>query len=725
MGQTSNHFTLRPASPRLAGIFAVGAAIIVLSIAFTFLAGLRVIRIHEQERDKQEDVRHLKTVLLTLVDAETGQRGFLLTGAEDYLGPFNSAQHRIAGELDALKGFDDTEVDKLSQLTAIKLAELQKTLELYRAGETEAAMKLVHTDIGKQTMNDIRALVAEMLAREETSIHGLEKSAHAATQLRTIVFAVCGFVSLGFLWWAFGRIRDEIEHTRLAQARFNEQREILAVALTSIGDAVIMTDQAGKVTLMNKVAEQLTGWSSAEASGRECTEVFKIINEDSRESVESPVTKVLRSGVIVGLANHTLLIRRDGTEVPIDDSGAPIRDANGEVHGVVLVFRDFSDHRQSETVLRKAKEEAETANLAKDNFLATLSHELRTPLTPVVATLATWEADGRLSPALQEDVKLMRRNVELEARLIDDLLDLTRIVKGKLPLHFETADVHDLITSVTRIYQSEIHAKQLKLDLQLDAERHFARVDTARLQQVFWNILKNATMFTPDEGRVGIQTRHEDGSLKVLFTDEGIGMTRELLGRLFRPFEQGADENVRRYGGLGLGMAISKALIEAQNGEIAAQSAGPNCGSSFTVTLPVVDDDPEVATPEESTIRQEAHPVRILLVEDHADTAFALKRALGQSGHDVILANTVADAKALVSSGPFELILCDIGLPDGTGLDFIRYVRGISQVPAVALTGYGMEADMKECLDAGFNLHLTKPMNLQRLNDVIQTLAPK
>jgi CheY-like chemotaxis protein len=342
----------------------------------------------------------------------------------------------------------------------------------------------------------------------------------------------------------------------------------------------------------------------------------------------------------------------------------------------------------------------------------------------VVATLAIWESDKRLSPELQEDVKLMRRNVELEARLIDDLLDLTRIVKGKLPLHFETADVHALVTAVTRIYQSEIHAKQLKLDLQLDAERHFARVDTGRLQQVFWNILKNATKFTPEEGRIGIQTRNVDGSLKVLFTDEGIGMTRELLGRLFRPFEQGAGDNVRRYGGLGLGMAISKALIEAQSGEIAAQSAGPNCGSSFTVTLPVVEENPETASPEETTIRPDARPVRILLVEDHADSAFALKRALSQSGHDVILASTVADAKALVSSDPFELILCDIGLPDGTGLDFIRHVRSFSQVPAVALTGFGMESDVKECLDAGFNMHLTKPINLQRLSDVIQTLAP-
>jgi PAS domain S-box-containing protein len=573
-------------------------------------------------------------------------------------------------------------------------------------------------------MLDIRKLITAMLDRTDARIASLQEEITDATRHRTMVFLMCGAVNLGFLAWAWRRIGSEIERTRQARALYDRQREILGVALTSIGDGVIMTDQQGKITLINKMAEELTGWRREEAEGKDCGEIFKIVNEDTRQTVESPVTKVLQSGRIVGLANHTLLIRRDGTEISIDDSGAPIRDSDGALHGVVLVFRDFTEHRQVEAVLRKAKEDAETANIAKDNFLATLSHELRTPLTPVVATLATWESDARLTPAMQEDVQMMRRNVELEARLIDDLLDLTRIVKGKLPLQFEVADVHALLSAVTRIYQSEIHAKQLKLDLQLEAERHFARVDPARLQQVFWNILKNATKFTPEEGRIGIKTSNEDGEIKVLFTDEGIGMTRELLQRLFRPFEQGAEETVRRYGGLGLGMAISKALVEAQHGDIAAQSAGPNCGSSFTVTLPTTDRRPEAASKDSAVPPDEDIGTKqILLVEDHADTAFALKRALAHNGHEVAVADNVADAKAIFAAGTFDLILCDVGLPDATGLDFIKHVRASSNVPAVALTGFGMEADMKECLDAGFNVHLTKPINLQRLHLVIQELT--
>lgn len=720
MVHTPNFSAIRQPGPRLAVWFFVVAVVILLSVAFTNVMGLRVIRTQEALMEAQADIKHLRAVLLTLVDAETGQRGYLLTGNEEYLAPFTSAQTRIAEELEAVTGFDDTEIKKLSELTDLKLSEMRQTIALYREQGAEAAMKVVRTDIGEQTMANIRTLVAEMLRHEERQIQHLQSLLKTATLYRTAVFLLAALVSLGALGWAYRRIRSELERTRAATALYHRQQELLGVALTSIGDAVIMTDTKGKLTVINKVAEELTGWSAADAVGKDCTEVFKIINEDTRETVESPVEKVLRSGLVVGLANHTLLIRRDGTELSINDSGAPVRDKSGQVHGVVLVFRDFTEHRRAESVLRQAKEEAETANIAKDNFLATLSHELRTPLTPVLATLATWETDARLSPAIQSDVQMLKRNVELEARLIDDLLDLTRIVKGKLPLNFELADVHELLSAVVGIYQSEINAKKLKVDLQLDAKEHFARVDTGRLQQVFWNILKNATKFTPEEGRIGIQTSNEDGSLRVVFTDEGIGMTKEMLGRLFRPFEQGTEDTVRRYGGLGLGMAISKALVEAQHGVITAHSAGPNCGSSFRVTLPVAEARPEAVSPEVTEARKESSALHILLVEDHADTAAALQRALTRGGHEVLVARNVAEATKLVGSHEFDLILCDVGLPDGTGTDFMRHVRGFSSVPAVALTGFGMDADIKDCLEAGFNLHLTKPLNLQRLNEVIE-----
>jgi PAS domain S-box-containing protein len=220
---------------------------------------------------------------------------------------------------------------------------------------------------------------------------------------------------------------------------------------------VIVTDTEGRITFLNEVAAKLTGWSFTEVQNQPCAKVFNIINESTRAAVESPVDKVLRQGTIIGLANHTLLIRRDGSEVPIDDSGAPIKEADGTVRGVVLIFRDFSNHKAAQNRLIEANNALEAANHAKDQFLAALSHELRTPLTPVLATLTSWEASDELPGPFVADVQMLRRNIELEARLIDDLLDLNRIVKGKLSLNLELVDAHELVGSVVTMLRSEIN----------------------------------------------------------------------------------------------------------------------------------------------------------------------------------------------------------------------------------------------------------------------------
>jgi PAS domain S-box-containing protein len=284
-----------------------------------------------------------------------------------------------------------------------------------------------------------------------------------------------------------------------AEARgldLEEQKDLLAVTLSSIGDCVVLTDAEGRVTFMNAVAESVTGWNFSEARGRPTSEVFRILNEQTREVVENPAEKVMKHGVVVGLANHTLLIRRDGSEVPIDDSGAPIRGVDGKIHGVVLVFRDFSEYRARERELRAAKVEAEMANKAKDQFLAMLSHELRTPLTPVLATLNLWEASKEVPAFLQDDVQMLRRSIELEARIIDDLLDLTRIARGMLSFSPENTDLHALIEFLMSLSQSEMQEKRLDVSLALNAARHHVHTDAARLQQVLWNILRNAIKFT-------------------------------------------------------------------------------------------------------------------------------------------------------------------------------------------------------------------------------------
>jgi len=273
------------------------------------------------------------------------------------------------------------------------------------------------------------------------------------------------------------------------------------------------------------------------------------------------------------------------------------------------------------------------------------------------------------------------------------------------------------------MYQSEIHIKGLGLSLRLEADRHYVYADPARLQQVFWNILKNATKFTKQGGKIDLITSNDgDDQVQVVFRDDGIGISRSLLERLFLPFEQGTDETVRRYGGLGLGLAISKALMDAQGGSIAADSAGPGQGAKFTVGMPCVNapdfKDAPVSNPQPPQRGQ-----NILLVEDHADTARVMSRLLQAAGHTVHVADTVASALAAASANKIELIISDIGLPDGTGIDLIMEIRKNSDVPAIALTGFGMDEDVAKCMQAGFNDHLTKPVNLQKLEMVIRQLG--
>jgi signal transduction histidine kinase/CheY-like chemotaxis protein len=440
----------------------------------------------------------------------------------------------------------------------------------------------------------------------------------------------------------------------------------------------------------------------------------------------SAVDKVLRDGHIVNLADHTTLRRRDGSEIHIDPSGAPIRESDGTVRGVVLVFRDFTERTAAEAQLLKAKTDLEAASAAKDQFIASLSHELRTPLTPVLALLTTWLDDENLPPAIHDDVQMLRRNVELEARLIDDLLDVTRIVQGKLSLNVETTDVHQLLRGAAEIYRSEINAKSIRMSMRLDAGRHHVHADPARLQQVFWNILKNAIKFTHPNGSVEVVTETGAGGLlRITFADDGIGMSPETLKRLFAPFEQGAQEISRRYGGLGLGMAISKALMDAHGGVLTAASQGPGQGSSFTLTLPSVDlsEKPSADAASRDSGAPPARQLEILLVEDHADTAFVMTRLLRKLGHNVQTSETVATAVRLAEEKNFDLLLSDIGLPDGNGIDLIRRLRRASSIPAVALTGFGMDEDIVKCREAGFDAHLTKPVNFQKLEVLIRDLT--
>ena len=370
-----------------------------------------------------------------------------------------------------------------------------------------------------------------------------------------------------------------------------------------------------------------------------------------------------------------------------------------------------------------ARMEAERASQAKDQFLAMLSHELRTPLTPVLNTVAFLEGE-QLAEPIREAVQVIRRNVELEARLIDDLLDLTRVSKGKVQLNLELADAHALIRSTVEICRGEIEDHGLVLDLFLEAKRSYLRADTARLQQIFWNLIKNAVKFTPQGGRLTIRTSDgSDGRLNVSVIDTGIGIEPALVSKIFNAFEQVGEGE--RFGGLGLGLAITKALVAMHRGEIAASSEGTNTGACFTVRLPT-EDAPTQETLD-ATVNEPDAPERvvlsILLVEDHEDTSRSLVRLLRKRGYEVRAAASVAAGLAMAVEAHFDLLISDMGLPDGTGIDLMRELSATREVCGIALSGYGMEEDINRSKGVGFREHLTKPIDISRLDAIIQRVG--
>ena len=346
-----------------------------------------------------------------------------------------------------------------------------------------------------------------------------------------------------------------------------------------------------------------------------------------------------------------------------------------------------------------------------------LSHELRTPLTPVLATALELENEPDVRPDVRESLQMIRRNVELEARLIDDLLDLTRIDRGKVQLNFEIVDAHTLLQNALEICQPEIDRKHLKPSLNLSAKKVHMRADPARLQQIFWNLINNAVKFTPANGQITITTTNDSGGkLRVEIADTGMGIEPEALPKIFDAFEQGGRT---QSGGLGLGLAISKTLVEAHKGTITAQSDGRNKGSKFALVFPTCEKVEAQIAPALSPRFAERQPMRILLVEDHEDTNRSLTSLLRRRGYHVKSALTFQSALELSAKEEFDVLISDLGLPDGSGIDLIQKL--VSKPPlGIALTGFGMEQDIRKSREVGFQHHLVKPIDLNKLDSLIQ-----
>jgi PAS domain S-box-containing protein len=547
------------------------------------------------------------------------------------------------------------------------------------------------------------------------------------------------------------RVAAAVDNARLyreAQAAFQAQDQAVALLDTLLEKAPIglaFFDRQMRYVRINDALAQINGIPAADHIGKTTAELLPEVSpqvtEHRRRVLESG-EPILNVEVIGGTPSD-----------PSPDraflvSHYPVRSSGGEVLGVGAVVVEITGMRRAEEWLQKAKADAEqareiaesqrraaeAANRAKDQFLAVLSHELRTPLSPVLSTVQALESEPSLPAELRDAIDMIRRNVELEARLIDDLLDLTRISKGKLELHLQTVDAHETLATALDICRSDILDKGLRLEAKLDATQFHVRADSARLHQVFWNLIKNAVKFTPEGGTIYVTTRNDpadavensdNGSaasdLVVEVRDTGIGIEPHVLPRIFDAFEQGERSITRKFGGLGLGLAISKALIDMQGGQLRVDSAGRGEGASFSVRMDAVP-APAARGGKGSPVQggEARSDIRILLVDDHLDTALALRKLLERLGYRISIANTLAEAVASYQSVPVDLVISDIGLPDGSGLELIRQLNAMRPVTGIALSGFGMEDDIRKSKEAGFYEHLTKPVNFQRLHAVIR-----
>ena len=456
----------------------------------------------------------------------------------------------------------------------------------------------------------------------------------------------------------------------------------------------------------------------------EIKDIYEASYEEVKIAPAEAIEKVLAFGVPFQLIEQPF-IDRSGMTRFVNVNLLRLQGSEQTIQGVLYLVED----KTRDVTLRQ---ELIGANAAKDQFLALLSHELRNPLSPVIAMVGELEASAPDSPEVRRALEVIRRNVELEARLIDDLLDVTRISKGKLQLSLETANVHEILQRSYEICREDIAAKDLKIEFRLRAERTHVEGDPARLQQVFWNLIKNSVKFTPAKGRIVIETLNPTPEhIEIRTTDTGIGIEADKMERIFNAFEQGQSSITRRFGGLGLGLAISKAMVGAHGGTIKAESRGKDRGATFIVTLATV------ATPVADSAEGETRPVkgedqketpakgrgpRVLVVDDHFDTCTGMKMMLERRGYRVTLAHTADQAVERTRHEEFDLVISDIGLPDRSGYELMQELSTTKGLRGIALSGFGMENDVSRARAAGFSEHLTKPINFDRLEESIQSL---
>ncbi len=543
------------------------------------------------------------------------------------------------------------------------------------------------------------------------------------------------------------RIREARERAVDAESAARHRAAEMGAILDSLRQPVTVFDTEGRPVELNAAARQLFGADASELDPagyfQRCESLLaRRLDGKLLQPEELPSRRALSGNTL--RHEEFVYTNEEEQDFIFEVSATPLK-MNERIVGAVTVWHDITERKHAEERVKKAKQEAERANAVKDRFLAILSHELRNPLTAVLIAATAMEDDDRLPEDVREDAAMIRRSIAMETRLIEDLLDVTRIARGKLTVQLQPCDVISILRQTVKMCSTELEAKDLRLTLEA---RHIGRAirgDPARLQQIIWNLLKNAIKFTPPGGSIDVQAALVDQApspptattaaganadkVMIRMSDTGQGIDPQFLPRVFGAFEQDDSSVVQSSAGLGLGLAICKALVNAHGGTIRADSAGKGAGATFTIELPLSDEPLPIQEPQalnfgsdESSSPQRR--AKVLLVEDDADTARLVNRLLKADGYDVKLAGDLAGALALAQSCEFDVLVSDLGLPDGTGYDLIQQLTAqCGPVKAIALSGFGADADVARAKASGFVEHLVKPIGIASLEAAINRVA--
>ena len=757
------------------------ALLVALGVTVSFLSFTQMKEAATARWHTNTILKNAGDLLSELKDAETGQRGYLLTGDEAYLEPYLFARDSISGQQEKLRQLTSIStarkhLDTMAPLIGAKLAELAQSIALRRNHDMTAVLALVRSGQGKGSMDSIRAEMRSFIQIEEDARaqHDAEFQLDLRHLFNIIVIAslLTLLLALSFAYLMYRETQQRLKNLahlqtqkllevqeemnkqlQLANVNLQVSEEKLAVTLHSIGDAVLATDADGCVTLINPLAERLTGWTQTQASGHPVEEIFHIINEETRQTCVIPVKEALAHGTVQTLANHTVLIARDGSECAIADSCAPIRDRDEQIVGAVLVFRDVTEIKLFERTLQEKNVELEHASRMKSEFLATMSHELRTPLNAIIGFSEALKDGlmGKMSDSQNEYIGDIFTSGQHLLSLINDILDLSKVEAGMMALELEPVDLNSLLSNSLKIIKEKAAAQRISLELEAGADLGVPQLDLRKTKQIVYNLLSNAVKFSANGGSVTLRARRVSRSsvgklsgawsvhsfpladskykefLEICVIDNGIGISRENMAKLFVPFSQIDSSLARKFEGTGLGLAMVKQMAELHGGTVAVASAEGE-GACFAAWLPLrILDQAATTLPHgtaAATVAAAEPKERIaLVVEDDEKTADLVRLLLEAEGFSVLRAASAEAALVLAPQQTLSLITLDIQLPGIDGWEFLQRIREsstLASVPVVIIAGM---ANSKLALTRGAAAVLQKPISRAQLKSTLANLG--